>query len=95
MENKTLCPVCLDHKKLSQLPCGHQIHRKCMIKWQKVKPICPICLEKVEKIKLNKLEKTKLFFRKCYLNYTWFSMVMMDGERGERRFNYMVRNGRI
>ena len=31
-------------------------------------------------------QKVCSFFSDCYDNYTWFSMVCMNGEEGDRRY---------
>lgn len=42
------CPICLmedleDDKNAIKLPCGHNYHSSCIIKWLKRHNVCPIC----------------------------------------------------
>lgn len=64
---KDSCPVCLEdgeEEKLSMLkPCGHAIHKKCMLHWtEKGSNLCPVCRtesesfqdgEKIKKVRNN------------------------------------------
>jgi hypothetical protein len=39
------CPICFELIDEHLLPCGHRVHRKCILQWRKdSKPQCPICL---------------------------------------------------
>ena len=35
------------------------------------------------------------WFKTAWRNYTWFSMVAMNGDDGERRFEQLMSEGRI
>jgi len=37
----------------------------------------------------------KEYLKACYLNFTWFSMVAMNGEEGNRRFYNMKEQGKL
>ena len=37
----------------------------------------------------------KEYLKVCYLNFTWFSMVAMNGEEGNRRFYNMKEQGKL
>lgn len=50
-KNEENCAICQENftlwKPMTTLPCSHQYHRKCIIKWLKLKKNCPICQKEV------------------------------------------------
>lgn len=47
-ENCVICQECFKFgKRMITLPCSHQYHSKCIIKWLKLKKNCPICQKEV------------------------------------------------
>lgn len=46
-----ICTICQENfkflKALVTLPCSHQYHSKCIIKWLKLKKNCPVCQKEV------------------------------------------------
>ncbi|XP_071705834.1 E3 ubiquitin ligase BIG BROTHER-related-like [Rutidosis leptorrhynchoides] len=51
MNNEDNCVICQENYKFGKhmitLPCFHQYHSKCIIKWLKLKKNCPICQKEV------------------------------------------------
>ncbi|KAF8032137.1 hypothetical protein BT93_D1149 [Corymbia citriodora subsp. variegata] len=46
-EDKDCCSICLEEfhrtEKVTELPCSHVFHRRCIIRWLEDKNSCPLC----------------------------------------------------
>jgi len=41
------CIICFTHSKKIKYPCGHEICKKCSLRWEKINKSCPICRHKI------------------------------------------------
>ena len=61
INEEQICSICLTEVlwEYFRLACGHCFHRKCILRWKKIKPQCPYC--RYEEIKLRKYIYISLF----------------------------------
>ena len=45
INEEQICSICLTEVlwEYFRLACGHCFHRKCILRWKKIKPQCPYC----------------------------------------------------
>lgn len=48
-ESQETCIICLGDRDglIARLPCGHEFHEACLMRWLVVKPTCPMCRDLV------------------------------------------------
>ena len=68
INEEQICSICLSEVlwEYLRLQCGHYFHRKCILRWKKIKSQCPYC--RLTLNKLNLTPHTYLFLQDRLLN---------------------------